>query len=539
MAEKAFDKALRKNPQLKKYVDDYKKKTNTEPIFFEQLHDSMGDLARPNLIYPVGDPIFIHIHGDKEIGRRYVAIEPKSISVEEEAKLQKLREIIFDKIGFEPSCETEEQLGETINRLLKESVKLTKASKMLKKDKNQGLVLTKEEKLSFEYLIKRDILKIGTLEPLMHDPYLEDIHCVGNHNISVVHKIFGNITTNIKFESEESLDHYVTTMSERAGKPVSMGVPIVDSALPDGSRMNIIYAEDVSIKGPSFTIRKFSPEPTSFVKLLDYNTLDATLAAYLWICLENGMSLFVCGETASGKTTTLNAIIPFIGHNSKIYSVEDTVEIKSPHRIWQQLLTRETGAMDTRVDTFALLKAALRSRPDYILVGEIRGAEGAVAFQAMQSGHSVMATFHASSLEKMIQRFTGDPINVPIRFLDNLNVVVIQQAVYIEGKMARRILSVFEIIGYFKETNNIMSREVFRWDDATDSYRFRGMHNSFILENLVAKSKGYLDTRKIYEDLEQRTKIVDLMKNSGITKYYEVRDQIQDYQVHGYGDVEE
>ena len=539
MADKPYERAFRNNPHLKRYVEEFKKKTNTEPAFFEQLTYSMRDLARPNIIYPVGDPIFIHIYGDKEHGKKYVAIEPKPLSKEEDGKLQRLRDIIFEKIGFEPPCETEEQLEKTINRLLREIVILTPTSKLFRKESKGGIILTKEQKLSFEYLLKRDILKIGTLEPLMHDPYLEDIHCIGTQNIAVVHKIFGNIRTNIKFKDQESLDHYVTTMSERAGKPVSMGVPIVDSALPDGSRMNIIYADDVSVKGPSFTIRKFPPEPTSFVKLLEYNTMDAQLAAYLWICLENGMSLFVCGETASGKTTTLNALIPFINYNCKIYSVEDTAEIQSPHRIWQQLLTRETGGEETKVDTFTLLKAALRSRPDYIIVGEIRGPEGAIAFQAMQSGHSVMATFHASTLQKMVQRFTGDPINVPIRFLDNLNIVLIQQAVYIEGKMARRILSVYEIIGYFKETNNIMSREVFKWDDATDSYRFRGMHNSYVLEELVAKSKGYLDVRKIYDDLEHRTKIVELMKNSGIVKYSEVREQIKDYQVHGYGELEE
>ncbi|WP_276968375.1 type II/IV secretion system ATPase subunit, partial [Metallibacterium scheffleri] len=236
-------------------------------------------------------------------------------------------------------------------------------------------------------------------------------------------------------------------LSERIGRPVSDKVPIVDATLPDGSRLSIVYSSDVSIRGPSFTIRKFSDIPISIIQLVKYNTMSAEEAAYLWLALEYGQSIFVCGETASGKTTVVNALVPFIRPESKIFSAEDTPEIRCPQPAWQQLVTRERGAEESRVTLFDLLKTALRSRPNYIIVGEIRGAEGSMAFQAMQTGHPVIATFHAASVKRMIQRFTGTPINIPVTFMDNLNIALIQQAVYVNGKFLRRTTSINEIEG--------------------------------------------------------------------------------------------
>jgi flagellar protein FlaI len=245
------------------------------------------------------------------------------------------------------------------------------------------------------------------------------------------------------------------------------------------------------------------------------------------------MNIFICGETASGKTTTLNAIIPLIHLDSKMYTVEDTPEVLPPHRIWQQVITRPAGVGGSSVEMFDLIRAGMRSRSDYIIVGETRGREALAAFQAMQAGRAVMSTFHAGSIRSMIQRFTGDPINVPIRFMDNLHVVLIQRAVYHAGRMVRRVLTVGEILGYSRELGGIMSREVFVWDPATDLHRFRGMYNSYILENLIAESKGYVDKRKIYGDLARRTKIVEMMVEHGIVGYHETNAVIHAFQQYG------
>jgi len=240
--------------------------------------------------------------------------------------------------------------------------------------------------------------------------------------------------------------------------------------------------------------------------------------------------MFVCGETASGKTTTLNASLPFILATSKIYSTEDTLEVLPPHTTSQRLLTRESGPKDSHVDAFLLLKAALRSRPDYIIVGEIRGAEGAVAFQAMQTGHAVIATFHASSVTKMIQRFTGDPIRVPIAFIDNLNIVVIQQAVYVGGRFLRRMTAIEEILGFDSESGSVLTRKVFYWEPSNDTFVFAGLYNSYMLEMKIAAIQGYTDRTKIYDEMDQRTKILETMLENELIGYHEVRDSIVNFQ---------
>ena len=258
--------------------------------------------------------------------------------------------------------------------------------------------------------------------------------------------------------------------------------------------------------------------------------MTAEMAAYVWLCLENGMSLFVCGEAACGKSATLNALMGFINARDKIYTAEDTPEVRPPHPVWQRLLTRDTGPVDARVTMFDLLKAALRSRPNYIVVGEIRGAEGNVAFQAMQTGHPTMATFHASSVDKLIQRFTSDPINVPLPFMPNLNVVLIQMAVYVHGRMLRRVLAVDEIEGYSKRADTAITRQVFAWDSVKDVFQFGGRNNSYVLESLVAPKIGMDDSRDVYKILDKRTWIIEELIRREMFDYHQIRDLLFDYQ---------
>jgi flagellar protein FlaI len=270
------------------------------------------------------------------------------------------------------------------------------------------------------------------------------------------------------------------------------------------------------------TIRKFSETPISVTQLMNWGTFDAGVAAYLWLCLQYGRSLFVCGETASGKTTTANAIIPFIPPEKKIFSVENTPEVQVPHAVWQQLLTKSTGPKEGHIELEDLLRAGLRSRPDYIIPGETRGIEGRVVFQAMQTGHPVITTFHAGSVTKVIQRFTGHPINIPKPFMDNLDVVLIQMAVERKGKRIRRVLSVDEVEGYNKEVDGIMSRKAFEWNPVDDTHAFKANRNSYILENRIAKMAGLTDPMKIYDEFDQRKHILERMVEEKIFDYYEV-----------------
>ena len=165
--------------------------------------------------------------------------------------------------------------------------------------------------------------------------------------------------TNIGFKTEGELDRFVIELSERIGKPVSHAKPIVDATLPGGSSINIVFGTDVSLRGSNFTIRKFSKEPISIIQLIKWGTLDERVAAYLWILLLEGMSGFISGETASGKTTGLNAIITFIRPSAKIITIEDSAEVQVPHKNWVRELTRDTGSVESSVTMFDLLKAAL------------------------------------------------------------------------------------------------------------------------------------------------------------------------------------
>lgn len=526
-----LEDALKRNAHLRRYLDEVRRKEGTVPTFVPQLTRDMKALPRPNILYPVGDPIFIHIHTDREGKKRYIAIEPRLKEYELE-KFNAVMDMMLELAPYEKPPETEEEMNQLIDVLFDKTVETVEKPTPIKKSRfSLGLKkipLTHEEAYTFRYLIKREVIGTGPLEPLIRDPFIEDIHVIGPKNTHVVHKIFDMMPTNIEFGDDIAMAEYLKNIGERIGRPVSEREPIVDGSLPDGSRINIIFSTDVSLKGPSFTIRKFTAVPISITQLINFGTLNAEVAAYLWLCLEYGMSIWVSGETASGKTTTLNAMIPFIKPDSKVYTAEDTPEVQVPHPVWQQLNTRERGEVG-RVDLFDLLRAALRSRPNYIIVGEIRGREGAIAFQAMQTGHPVLATFHAGSVKKLIQRLTGEPINVPITFIDNLNVVLIQQAVYRKGQFLRRCLVVEEIEGYYEEVDGVVTRTVFEWDSVTDEHVFRGLYNSHVLENKIAQTAGFEDPRQIYEEMELRSMILQRMVESKIFDYFEVSKTIWNF----------
>jgi flagellar protein FlaI len=251
------------------------------------------------------------------------------------------------------------------------------------------------------------------------------------------------------------------------------------------------------------------------------------IAAYLSLVLEAHMNVFVVGATASGKTTLLNAITAFIKPEAKIITIEDTPEVRVPHRNWLQEATR-LGSGEKKgsdVGMFELLKAALRQRPDMIIVGEIRSIEAVVAFQAMQTGHGVMSTFHASSVEKVIQRLTGDPINIPKTYIDNLNLIVIQSAVRLaDGRTARRVLSVNEIIGYDPVSQSFSFLEAFRWNAGNDSFEFPGYMNSYLLEQIIALKRGIPPHRRkeVYDELKRRARVFEkLHKEKKVTDFHE------------------
>ena len=378
-----------------------------------------------------------------------------------------------------------------------------------------------------KYSMVREKVGLGTLDPLIHDVHIEDISCSGIGRIFVEHKIFKSLRTSFGYATHKELDEFIVRLSERVKKPVTFRQPVVDASLPDGSRINMVYGQDVSTRGSNYSIRKFSEDPLSIIQLVKWNSLSWEMAAYMSLVIEDGLNVFVSGETASGKTTLMNALTTFIEPNAKIVSIEDTAEVNVPHKNWIREVTRKPkpGEDDEGVGMFELLKAALRQRPNEIIIGEIRGEEGNIAFQAMQTGHACMATFHAASIQKLIQRITGAPISVPKNYVDNLNCVIIQSAVRLPtGKTGRRAVSVNEIVAFDSQSDSFSFVEVFRWDPVTDKFDFVGLNNSFLLEQKIALMRGYPPSRRrqIYNLVKRRARILEKLADSGLNDYYEV-----------------
>ena len=494
------------------------------------------------------EPIFVHIYeppADDDGGGTilWFGLEPQL--TEEEENIRRELETLLQEAPTAPSFTTDNEFENILQQMIERYTILdSEANNLVRRQgrlwemvgmDDKRLTVSQAQRERLNYVVIRDLIRNGPLEPLLSDEMLEDIHSVGLKHIHMDHKVFGMVTSNIRFRERELLSRYLRAMSERIGRPVSDNKPIIDGVLLDGSRINIIFSDDVSMLGPSFTIRKFAEETISVIQLIKWGTMSAQQAAYIWICLEYGMSVLVSGETASGKTTTLNAILPFIDHNVKIYSAEDTPEVKVRHKIWQRLVTRDAKNEDSRVEMFDLLKAALRSRPRYIIIGEIRGVEGATAFQAMQTGHPVIATFHASSIVKMIQRFTGDPINVPIRFFDNLNFAIFQEVVEAPGGgIARRITGIDEVIGYNKHSDGVLTRGMFEWDPVKDKHYFRGMFQSHLLENKIAAMAGFANKREIYDEMLRRADAIQRMADRDLTHYDDVFDLLGLYYSNGW-----
>ena len=504
------------------------------PAYVPELERSMGDMKAPNLIYPIGKGLYIHVYSDPtDVRNFYVPIEP-GMDQDITELMEELEDRLIDYVAdLEDMTGDQARKAAVLRRILKQACVVMKPGEVRKaraKTKKKGsarLPVTKTEMAALSYKMERDKQGMGVLEPLLLDPNIEDISCSGIGTVFIEHKIFNSMKSTVSFETIEELDSFVIQLSEKIGRPVTYREPIVDAVLLDGSRINMVYGEDVSKRGSNFSIRKFSAEPLSMIQLVEFGGLTYEMAAYLSLAMGHGMNVFIAGETASGKTTLLNAVTVFLHPSAKIVSIEDTPELQVPHPNWIREVVRGSSGDDggSSVDMFALLRAALRQRPNEIIIGEIRGAEGAIAFQAMQTGHACMATFHASSVEKLIQRLTGSPINIPKTYIDNLNLVVIQSAVRLpNGKDGRRILSISEIVGYDPSSDSFSYIEVFRWNSSNDTFEFTGHMNSYLLEEVIAPKRGLPPHRKreIYAELTKRANILRKLKDQGVTGFYDL-----------------
>ncbi len=377
------------------------------------------------------------------------------------------------------------------------------------------------------YVIRRDFIGYGRIDPIKHDINVEDISCDGyNSPVFVYHTDYENLITNVR-HGEERLDNFVIKLAQRSGKGISKREPQVDATLPDGSRAQLTLGKEVSDHGTNYTIRQFNDVPFTPIDLINWKTFSLDEMAFLWLCIESKKSLIFAGGTASGKTTSLNAVSLFIPSNAKIVSIEDTREVELPQRNWVASVTRPSFSQDNAgdVDEFDLLEAALRQRPDYIVMGEVRGEEGRTLFQVMSTGHTTYTTFHADSVDEVLKRFTTDPINVSKTLFTALDLVSVQTQTKVQGRKVRRNKTITEINSYDSENDEISVQDIYQWQPEDDEFRQHG--NSKKLQE-IAFDRGWSKAQLEAERFERRAVLSYLITN-GLNTYTEVAATLQAY----------
>lgn len=387
----------------------------------------------------------------------------------------------------------------------------------------------------YQYYIARDFLGLGKLDGIMHDENIEDVSCDGTGSpVFVWHRKYESIPSNVVFDTNDELENFVFKLAYLCGRHISIAQPILDGTLPDGSRAQVTYGTEVTPKGSTFTIRKFKKTPLTITDLIIYKALSAEIAAYYWFLIENRHSVLIGGDIGGGKTSMLNAISLFIRPTLKIVSIEDTQEIRLPHNNWEMMVTRQglgtgSGAVGEAgigsISMFDLLRAALRQRPDFIIVGEIRGEEAYALFQAMATGHLGLTTVHAEHVQGVLHRLTTRPMNIPHTQVENLNAISIVRRLVVNNVSLRRTISVSEMVGWDKKKNDFKIAPIFKWDAEKDVYKKVG--RSPLLDS-IAEQWGY-SKEEIDQELEMRRAILEFMVKKHLRTYEDVSKLVMDY----------
>ncbi len=469
-------------------------------------------------VYAVNEPhAYVQIIRNKRTHEVvYHAIEPR-ISHDERLLLDFIESTLVDVLDMKPSDLHHDDLRKYITERFDEvlsdyAVQLGSTPEATAQSRDRLL-----------YYVIRDFIGEGPMDVLMRDPFIEDISCDGPHQpIFVYHRKHESLTTTIRFRGHDHLDSFVIRMAQRAGKHISIADPILDATMRDGSRLQATLAKEVSTFGSTFTIRKFRDVPFTPIDLVRFGTMSPAMLAYLWMVIQYHMSAIYAGGTASGKTTAINAIMLFIPPQNKVVTIEDTREIKIPQPNWIAGVTRggfgardASGKQAGEIDMFQLLKNALRQRPEYIIVGEVRGAEAYSLFQAMATGHAAYGTMHADSVDAVIHRLESDPINIPRALLEALDVVAVQIQTRVGGKRVRRTKQITEIVGIDPNTREILTNEVFRWVPGSDAFEYTGV--SYALERIAAEAG--LSPVEVNQEMQDRVRVIQNMIDTNIRDY--------------------
>jgi flagellar protein FlaI len=443
----------------------------------------------------------------------YYVVEPE-LSPFEDVFLREIKDRLRDVLLVEDIIEEKDK-----EKVLKEKVKSL--------IKDYAIKLTPPMLEKILYYVIRDYINFGPIDAIQNDDRIEDVSCNGfNVPIYLYHKQYTNIATNVVFQEDE-LDSFIIRLAQRCGKHISVAEPMIDATMPDGSRIQMTLSTHITAHGGTFTIRKFSDEPLTPIDLIIWGTFSAETMAYLWLCIENNKSLIFAGGTASGKTSSLNAVALFIPRQAKVITLEDTRELKLPHPNWIPSVTRDAFTADERgaIDMYELLRAALRQRPEFLLVGEVRGKEALTLFQAMSTGHTTFSTMHADSVASAIHRLENPPISVPRSMIQALNIISIQSQTYTKGKRVRRNLKMVEITDIDPQTRNIRTNDIFNWDSMTDEYQQVG--ESKALNDIMIRRAWSPKDLKL--ELKYRQMVLEFLAVNKIVDYNTVSTIIYEY----------
>lgn len=503
-----------------------------------------GDRRQVNVTYPVNPPYaFVQIRFDAKAGEfQYSILEPrlKPDDMVVVAKIREKMEAMMAQeeipIGEGQRLEESKPLAEYLKKKFLAVLDLYDIDVPLRR---QPVML---------YFLKRDFIGMGRTDAVLRDPFLEDISCLGpGIPLYVFHRVFGSVRTNLAYDGELELNKYIFRLAQIAGKHISIYQPILDATLQDGSRINLTLGTEVTRKGSTFSVRKFSNDPVSPIDLLRFGSVSAFQLAYFWTLVESHCSLLISGGTAAGKTTFLNAVSMFIRPEDKIVSIEDTPEIQIDHQNWIQSVARagygssassggasgvsglssQGGKSPGTVTLFDLLVAALRQRPEYVIVGEVRGTEAFTLFQAISVGHASMSTIHAGSIEELIHRVENEPMNIPRVLFQALDAVAFPAQVVVNGARVRRILGVTEILGVDAGTKELLTNDIFRWEPNGDKFTYLG--RSFVLEHVQEKTGRSMDA--LVEELSRKERYLSLMDKNQLSYYKDVSRAIAEYYV--------
>jgi flagellar protein FlaI len=475
------------------------------------------DKADIDVRYVVIDPyVSIHVFWNQNEGELSYEVEEPRLQDKDKTNLDKIVRAIREIVNIEyVSSGDKEALIDYLEKTTRVVIN------------ELGLQVDQESFNRIFYYLFRDFIGLNEIEPLMHDYFIEDIECNGvNEPLYIIHRVFRNIKTNIRFDNVEKLANFVEKLAQKCGRYISYASPILDGSLPDGSRVNASYTKDITSKGPTFTIRKFTKTPWTPVQLVGLKTLSPEMIAYFWILLQYKSNILITGATASGKTTLLNAISFFIPPEARVVSIEDTRELNLPRENWLPSVAR-TGinAGDVgEVDMFSLLKNSFRQNPDYVIVGEVRGREASVLFQGMASGHASISTMHADSVDTVIKRLETPPISLDPSLVEILDVVAIMTHAISGTQETRKLREIVEVLDV-KSDGTALTNTPFVWDPSKDSFYFK---KDFKIFDKIEKRYG-ISKQNLIKEFELRSKLIYELLKRKVVDYTEVQKVITEY----------